>query len=174
MSRFSDCLHIVLRFEGGFVNDPLDHGGATNFGITQRVYDAHREQALLPPRSVELIEEHEVSQIYHQEFWDACRCDEVPQPLDLCIFDAAVQHGPRRAVKWLQNLVGAMPDGAFGDKTMYALNQQLLEHRLEVLVEDYMTARKAFYAGIIASDPTQQKFAKGWSNRVASLELHLA
>ena len=39
---YDDALAFVLRWEGGFVNDPNDHGGRTNKGVTQRVYDAWR------------------------------------------------------------------------------------------------------------------------------------
>ena len=40
MTRFEQCLKHILQFEGGYVNHPADRGKATNYGITQHVYNS--------------------------------------------------------------------------------------------------------------------------------------
>ena len=62
--RFDVSLPFILRWEGGFIDHPADPGGATNKGVTQKVYDAWRARQGQPPRSVRLIEDAEMHAIY--------------------------------------------------------------------------------------------------------------
>jgi len=169
MSRYEHCLKYILEREGGYSNNPLDRGGATNFGITQKTYNTYLTKHQLPLRSVEEIDSHEVSEIYKEEYWDKCRCSDIPFPLDLVVFDSAVQHGPTRASRWLQNCVGTSADGVVGDKTIYAVHDKVINKRLEDVLDNYINGRIAFYAQIIKNDSSQAKFAKGWKNRMDSL-----
>ena len=66
---FSDSLSMVLQFEGGFVDNPDDPGGATNQGVTQAVYDRFRAEHGLAIQSVRLIQSNEVAAIYQVEYW---------------------------------------------------------------------------------------------------------
>ncbi len=63
-SAFAAALPFILRWEGGYVNDPDDPGGATNKGVTQRIYDDWRKRQGLPPRDVRQLEEAELQAIY--------------------------------------------------------------------------------------------------------------
>ena len=173
MNRFSVCLPHILEFEGGVANDAADHGGFTMCGITQETFDDWNADQRRPKRSVRSITREEIEAIYRDRYWDACCCDDLPIPLDLAVFDAAVQHGTGRAAKLLQRTVGATIDGEIGPKTLYAVQTLVLQHRTERLVEDYMDLRAAFYAGIIARDPSQKKFERGWAKRMARLEVLL-
>lgn len=170
MSRYAECLAHVLKFEGGFVDDPDDRGGATNQGITQATFDAWQDNRELPRRAVRDITDYEVEAIYHVRYWSPCRGDDLHPPLDLVVFDAAVQHGPHRAIKWLQELVGVQVDGTSGEKTLYAVNGHVLSNGVTDLVDAYMTHRASFYASIIARDPSQKKFQKGWANRMNAVQ----
>lgn len=99
---FEDALAFVLRWEGGYVDHPADPGGATNLGVTQATYDAHRSRAGLPARSVEFISRAEVETIYREAYWLRAGCDTISPPaLALCVFDAAVNSGVGAALKWL-------------------------------------------------------------------------
>ena len=69
MSRFDDCFHCISDCEGGYVNDPLDRGGATNCGITQRTYNAWLTKNQLLLQSVEDITDAEVRDIYKDLYW---------------------------------------------------------------------------------------------------------
>ena len=171
MSRYVDCLNYILKWEGGYVNDPKDRGGATNKGITQKTYNAYLNKLQLPLQSVEYITDIEVEEIYIEDYWNKCHCFDILNPLDLIVFDSAVQHGVSRASKWLQNCVGVTPDGVIGEKTLYALHGKVLDKRLADVIDNYINGRISFYAQIIANDPSQKRFAKGWKNRMDALAL---
>ena len=169
MNRIKYCLDYILKQEGGYSNNPNDKGGSTNFGITQKTYNTYLVSEQLPLRSVEEIDIHEVSEIYKRYYWDLCKCSEIPIPLDLIVFDSAVQHGVTRANQWLQRCVGTTPDGIVGEKTIYAVKDKALNKRLEAVIDCYINGRIAFYAQIIKNDPTQKMFSKGWKNRIDCL-----
>ena len=168
MSRFDDCLPFILKMEGGYVNNPNDRGGATNKGIIQITYDVWRNKHELPLRPVKDIGEDEVHDIYKEMYWT-----DLPIPLDILIFDSAIQHGKGRAIKWLQNLVGTKADGLCGMNTKTLVNQYILRFSMEKLLTEYLGVRRNFYAAIIARDSSQQVFAKGWANRMKGIEEQL-
>lgn len=172
MSRFDQYLTWLTgpNIEGGYGNDPIDRGGATNKGITQASYDSWLTARDLPTRPVREITDFEVHSIYRVRYWGACRCEDLPPPLDMVVCDAAVQHGVGRAVKWLQELVAAQVDGICGEKTLYAVKGYVLANGVTELIDTYMDHRAAFYAVIIARDPTQRRFKKGWANRMNALQ----
>lgn len=172
MSRFEEALKTILAHEGGFVDHPDDRGGATKQGITQRVYDSFRMTAAKPTRSVRDIEGSEVAEIYRNQYWRAVRADELPGKIALVMFDAAVNHGPRKAIMLLQRALGVKDDGVFGPATMDAL-----QHALGTLTESSIAGmcvaeREDLYDAIIANNPSQSVFARGWMNRIASLRDH--
>src|SRR5579883_2306574 len=99
-TAFEAGLHFVLHGygpffagEGGFHNDPRDPGGATNLGVTQRVYDAHRRACGLPVQSVEQMSDQEMRHIYLNGYWSPEGCQDMPLPLAVVAFDAAVNSG---------------------------------------------------------------------------------
>ena len=123
MSNFLRALPIILQSEGGYVNHPADPGGATNQGVTQRVYDAWRSNGGQQKRSVREITPEEVEAIYREQYWDQAKCDKMPWPLSLMHFDAAVNHGVTRANKLLQKALGVTADGVIGNVTLAAIRQ---------------------------------------------------
>lgn len=152
--NFDKSLAAVLVHEGGYVNDPRDNGGATNKGITQRVYDAWRD----PNRSVELIDDSEVAAIYRINYWNAIKGDSLPGGVDYCVFDFAVNSGVGRASRYLQAVVGAAPDGAIGPATMAKVQ---IWSRAKV-IDDLCNKRLAFLRQLDDFD----HFGKGWTARV--------
>lgn len=174
MTRFEQCLKHILQFEGGYVNHPADRGKATNYGITQHVYNSWNALKGRTLESVERIDQGEVRDIYKQRYWDACHCDDLPQPLDMVVFDSAIQHGVRRAIKWLQHCVLAAADGIIGENTLFNLHGFVIARRLDEVIENYLDGRTAFYAQLIAHDPIQQVFSQGWKNRITALEKFIA
>ena len=169
INRFFDCLPFILASEGGKSDTPGDRGGRTAFGITQATFDDWTKSM----RDVWSITNAEVAAIYHARYWDACQCDKLPKSLDLCVFDSAVQHGPRNAVRFLQRALGVTDDGALGPATLGALQTVITANKLPDLITDYLTARQAFYVAIVQHDPTQAKFSHGWANRMAALEAEI-
>lgn len=140
---FASALTQVLRYEGGFVNDPADPGGATNKGVTQKVYDAWRARQGLSQQSVARITASEAGAIYFSDYWLKSGADKLPMPLALVHFDTAVNMGVGAADTLLA--------GANGDVTTY------------------LALRKQRYEAIAAARPASQKFLAGWLARVESL-----
>jgi lysozyme family protein len=163
--RFDSSLPFILRWEGGFVDHPADRGGATNRGVTQRVYDGWRARQGQPARSVRLIDDAEVHAIYESDYWVPPRCDLLSGPMDLVHFDTAVNMGPGRAVRFLQSAVRCPVDGDFGPGTALAVAS--CEPGSAVIA--YCDAREAFYRALVARKPDQAVFLKGWLNRLRAL-----
>ena len=88
---FQRCILFVLDQEGGYVNDPRDPGGETNFGISKRSYPDVDIRALTKPQAIE---------IYRKDYWLPSGAVAAPWPLCLAILDAAVLQGPRMARTW--------------------------------------------------------------------------
>src|SRR5690349_17054494 len=96
-TNFATALSFILKWEGGFVDDPDDRGGRTNKGITQRVYDAWRDRQGQPRSDVRDIADADVQAIYQQNYWQPASCDQLREKLDLVEFDTAVNMGSGRA-----------------------------------------------------------------------------
>jgi lysozyme family protein len=164
-SSFDAAIQFVLRWEGGYVDNPADHGGATNRGITQRVYDAARAAQGMPVQDVRQIGDAEVMAIYRDGYWQPPRCDLLTPHLDLVQFDTAVNMGVKRAVAFLQGCVGCAPDGSFGDHTVQAVQQS----SPAAVVASYCATREQFYRTLAAQKPDQAVFLQGWLNRLDAL-----
>lgn len=156
-SMTDDEYNFVRKEEGGFVNDPSDSGGATNRGITQRTYDDYRRAKNIPTRSVRLCTLDETRDIY-QQFYESCSANALPRGLAIMHFDFAINSGPVRANRTLQQVLNVTDDGKIGPQTLAAISKT----DISTLVTDYMEARKAFYRGLAERRPKDMKFLKGW------------
>ncbi len=138
---------VVLKFEGGYANHPNDPGGATYQGVTTKVYDAFRESHLLPIQDVRLMLPEERDAIYRSGYWKPMGCDLEPWPMNLFLFDTAVNCGVRRA--------------------------KLLLTPTPVDPRTYLERRKQFYHRLVEKRPTLGVFLKGWLRRIAHLLTYL-
>lgn len=162
--NFQACLRHVFAMEGGFSNDPSDHGGATNWGITAATL-AHWRGHAVTADDVRKVEPDEARAIYHTSYWNTVRGGELPTGVDLVVFDMSVNSGPGRAVKMLQSAVRCnQVDGIFGPATKAAVGAMPAADIVSALDR----ARRRFYAGLVERDPTQGRFLKGWRNRVTA------
>lgn len=141
---YAKSLQVILRAEGGYVNDPNDPGGATNQGVTQAVYDSWRHGRGLSPRAVLGIDPGEVRQIYLERYWIPARCDELPGRVAMVHFDCAVNAGVGQAALTLQRAVGVAADGTIGPVTIAAVRTR---PPLE-LVDEMMFQRLRYYRAI--------------------------
>ena len=157
--NFEPALQKVLAHEGGYVNHPKDPGGATNRGVTQRVYDSYRSRNGLAPRSVKLITDTEVSAIYRASYWDLARCDRLPVGVSYVVFDGAVNSGVRQSVIWLQRALGVKADGIVGPATIQAANN----HPDHALLINQICDQRLKFLKALKTWPT---FGRGWSARV--------
>lgn len=154
MALFDRCFEVLIGHEGGYVDHARDPGGRTKYGISQRSYPKEDIRAMTLDRAKE---------IYRADFWDKCRCDDLPPPLALIVFDAAVNCGPARSVRWLQKAVGAKADGAFGPGTLAAVKAK--HDRVAAVCAEALAARFMYQAAL----PTWDVFGLGWARRIVSL-----
>ena len=160
MSRIIDEL---IRREGGYVNHPADRGGPTSFGITQRTLSDWRGRPV-SAADVQALTQDEARQIYQVLYVDRPQLDRVQDvALRELLIDCAVNHGPARAVKWLQTALGVTPDGVIGPRTLAALAEQ----RAAELYKRVLAARIVFYGRLVTDDRSQAAFAAGWAARAA-------
>ncbi len=162
---FQAALPFILRWEGGYVNHPADLGGATNKGVTQKVYDAWRDGKGLAARDVRQLEDSELQAIYESGYWLPPRCNQLATPLDLAQFDTAVNMGVGRAVQFLQRAVGAGVDGNFGPGTQKCV----ADCDPGTALVNYCNAREDFYRSLAQRNPKLEVFLKGWLNRLNAL-----
>jgi lysozyme family protein len=92
--NWDKALNFVLAHEGGLVDDKNDPGGLTNFGICQRSY---------PELDIRNLTKFEAGQIYRSDYWDKIGGDDLVWPLDICVFDTAVNCGRGRAILFQNN-----------------------------------------------------------------------
>ena len=92
MSNFDKALAFTLKWEGGYVNDPKDPGGETNFGISKRAY---------PNEDIKGMSKERASAIYRRDYWDSLGCDNRDRSLSISVFDSAVNCGVARVLVWL-------------------------------------------------------------------------
>ena len=159
--NFQQALKEILRSEGGFVNHPSDPGGMTNLGVTKRTWEEwvkrtvdEAEMRCLTPAAVEPL--------YKAMYWDKINGDALPDGLDYCVFDAAVNMGIHRASVMLQLCLGLKPDGIIGQQTLGLIKQE----DPAKLIDEYSDRRSAAYQEI----STFPIFGKGWIRRVNSVE----
>ncbi len=164
MSGYSQALDFVLKWEGGFVDDPDDRGGRTNKGVTQSTYDTYRGRKSLSSKDVLHITDQEVADIYRSMFWNGARCDRLRDRLAFCHFDTAVNMGPNRAIRIIQRATGCEEDGVFGPGTKKACDHCDVDE----VIATYTEIRATLYH-MFAMKPGQEKFLKGWMNRLNSL-----
>jgi len=156
-NKFSEALEVILHHEGGYVNHPKDPGGETNLGVTKRVYEDFGGEKEMK----ELVKE-DVEPIYKKNYWDRVKGDDLPEGLDLCIFDFAVNAGPGRAAKFIQRLVNTTVDGGIGPNTIKCINDHVEKYGVSTTIDQYQSARHNYYQGL----STFETFGRGWTRRV--------
>jgi len=164
MNRFDDCLSFTTgrNVEGGTSNNVADTGGLTQNGITQATYDDWRTKQGLPVQPVTGMAWSEEYAIYQSEYWAPNHCDQLPVPVDLCVFDCDVNSGDGRAAKLLQQCAGVTQDSDIGPGTLAAVGAM----DAMSLAAAFCNAREAYVRAIAANNPTQTIFLEGWLNRI--------
>lgn len=149
----------------GFVNDPDDSGGATMIGVTLRTYTDYRKKKNLPKPTVKdlkAISYEEWKEILKSMYWDRFKADQIENQsiANLCV-DWLYMSGVH-AIKNTQQCLKLVNDGIVGAKTVAALNAD----DPSTVFKKIWKKRRDFYYGIAANRPTQQKFLRGWLNRL--------
>lgn len=160
-NNFEQCLALVLKHEGGFVNHPKDPGGMTNLGVTKKVYEEWIGRPV-DEATMKSLGPQDVAPLYKKNYWDKIHGDDLPAGVDYACFDLAVNSGVGRAAKLLQKAVGVNPDGIIGPATMDAIKSS----DVRALATEICDLRLAF----LQSLPTFGTFGKGWTRRVQEVE----
>lgn len=182
--NFDQSLKNILKYEGKFSDIPEDKGGPTNLGITlktlQQFYKEYNYGDLDKDGDVDIEDirqldtPEEAAPIYKKFFWDKMKLDSFPGGVDFLTFDFGVNSGPKNANIILQkalNKCGAKlkVDGIVGGKTMEAIS--LIDS--DFLCREMLCERDIFYRKIVVINPNQEKFLKGWLNRIRQLTVDI-
>lgn len=171
MSDFKKALEHVLQNEGGYVNDPMDRGGETNYGITWRTAKEFGYEGSMKDIPMDVVE-----RIYRTQYWDKLCCNTIAffhTELASKVFDTGVNVGVSRAGKWLQtsiNLLNRNPlddlyiDGVIGAKTEAALSA-LDTRDFRILLLLFKSFQGNHYITLALKDDTQRRFIRGWIQR---------
>lgn len=155
--RFQRSIAVVLKHEGGYVDDAFDAGGETNFGISKRAY---------PALDIKNLTLDDAVAIYHSDYWRPVQGDLiVGNELALQVFDMAVNAGIGAAARILQTIVGVAADGVIGTVTLRAVDAY---PSVDGLLWRYKFERARYYARIVSRNPNQARFLMGWINRIDS------
>lgn len=177
MATFDKAIGTVLEHEGGFVANPADPGGATNWGISLRWL---RAQGLLgdvdhdgdvDADDIRNLTRNQAIALYRDKFWRASY-EWMIQPLAIKVLDTAVNVGPERAHRILQEALNAIGlpvsvDGICGVQTVKACIAAGPEN-LDQLLMEFRAAQSVYYAGLAIDKPDLRRFLKGWMRRAAS------
>jgi len=152
-AKFEDAIKKTLISEGGYVNDPQDRGGETNFGISKRAY---------PNVDIKNLTVAGAKEIYKRDYWDRVRASEInSQEIASGLFDTAVNMGVRTASKLLQACADAHPDGIIGNVSLQKINSM----DTETLLLRFKISKIARYAYLAKKRPANRKYLLGWINR---------
>ena len=166
MSAFEQAFRIVVGEEGSLSTDAADPGNwtggrcgvgscaGTKYGISAAAY---------PHLAIASLSVEAAREIYKRDYWDKLRADELPPPLALLLFDAAVNNGVTRAAKWLQSAVGVAADGAVGTATLAAVRARAGQGA--AVLAEFQVKRLLFMTSL----PTWRTFGTGWARRLCKL-----
>ena len=155
--NFEACLREVLRHEGKWADHPQDPGGATMKGITIGTF-AQWKGRKVTKEELRNISDADLRAIYRRKYWDKVRGDDLPAGLDLVAFDAAVNSGPSRGARWLQQALRVTADGKIGPQTIAAARAA----NSETVIIEACNVRLGFLRGL----RTWPTFGRGWQRRV--------
>ncbi len=169
MANAKHLFPFILKWEGGFVNDPADRGGATNKGITLATLTVWNKTHNLPTPTIadlKAITDEQVFEIFYQNYWQRFRADKIlSQKVANCLVDWLWLSG-QPAITRTQRIVGTTADGIVGPKTINAINKKDEKWLITLLYSE----RVAFIGEICDKRPANLKFRNGWINRLNALK----
>ena len=167
MADVKKLVPFILKWEGGFVNDPDDLGGATNMGVTIGAwkscgYDKDGDGDIDVDDLHLLTREDVVNRVLKPHYWDRWKADEIKsQSVANILVDWAWASGVH-GIEIPQRLLGVKVDGIVGPKTLEAINRQ----NPRELFDRIKIARFDFIEDICRKRPANNKFKRGWMNRI--------
>ena len=156
----------ILKWEGGFVNDPKDAGGATNKGVTiatwkQCGYDKDGDGDI-DVDDLKKLTLSDATMVLKRYYWDRWQADKIKNQSVANILVDWVWASGVHGIKIPQRILGVTVDGKVGNQTIAAVNAA----EPSELFKQLWLARKDFLNGIVQRNPSQKRFIKGWLNRL--------
>jgi lysozyme family protein len=169
INNFEQALASVLKSEGGFQTDINDRGnilpdgraGSTNLGVTQAAWESYVGHPVTW-NDMRTLTSEKIAPFYKRKYWDVVHGDELPTGVDYMAFDLAVNTGPGRAIKLLQEAIGVTPDGVLGPLSLSAIHNIPAKQ----MIERFTDTKEKYYKSL--NNPT---YEHGWLNRVTSVEV---
>ena len=169
MARFEDAIDSVLENEGGLVDDPLDYGGITNFGISLRFYQTIKPNA--DKDDIRGLTVDMARAIYRKEFWERNKYNLIAsQKVAGKVFDLSINMGAQSANICLQRAVLAASgrqlalDGIVGTHTLFAVNHS----DFDALYAALKSEAAGYYRALILANKSLDVYETGWLNRAYS------
>lgn len=150
---FDEAFDRLIGNEGGYVNDPRDPGGETNWGITKRVAMAHGYMG-----AMQSMTRDQAKKIYLTSYWNVIGPDVHPA-IKFQVFDFAVNAGVETAIRKLQAAVNVATDGRWGPISAAALKAM----SIDVVLMRFAAVRLQYYTSL----SHWPDFGKGWARRIA-------
>lgn len=170
MADINKLVPHILKWEGGWSNDPADKGGPTMKGVTIAVYTAYRaKKGKKTPTQQDLknITQEEWTDILKTMYWDRWKADQInSQSIANLLVDWVWASG-LYGIKYPQKVLGVKDDGIVGPKTLQAINNYPDQ---KALFNKLWLRRKDHFVSIANSRPANKKFLKGWLNRLNDLK----
>ena len=194
--RFMRAFAHLIGIEGGYVNDPVDRGGATKYGISLRFLVAEGKvdddgdgfadfdldmDGDIDGADIRKLTILDAKILYRTCFWDRLDCGSFEEPIGEMLFDQAVNGGLRAAAKLLQRALNEIArearfrstplkvDGVIGEKTLQSLDSYVARFGVDRIIDAYREAVKDRYHAIVRANPSQARFLRGWLNRANRL-----
>jgi lysozyme family protein len=184
MADFDACQLFTLKMEGGLSDDAQDKGGLTKYGVSWAyLKDLERSRpslvrdilgvSVVSRNDIYNLTKEQAGAFFKATFWTPYDLDTMPQSVALCWYDMNVNHGAGNTAKILQRACNAcdftvpklVVDGKPGPKTKTALRHMGNKEGINAIANE----RGAFYNRIVASNPSQKVFIKGWKNRCEAM-----
>ncbi len=158
VAQLDKLFPIILKWEGGYVNDPADSGGRTKYGVTENTWKMYGGK-----KDIADITTEDAKAVMKKLFWDKCKGDEIKnQSVANIVVDWFWGSG-YAGIRRLQTTLGIKSDGIFGRETLNALNSSPNQKEL---FNKIWKAREQYLYDIVVKRPTNKRFLKGWLNRL--------
>lgn len=160
----------VMKWEGGWADDPNDLGGATMMGITLTTFVSYCKKKNKPvPDKDDLkrITIHQWYEIFKTMYWDRWKGDDIENQSLADLLVDWVWHSGSWGIKIPQRILGVADDGVVGNITLTALNTY---PNKQMLFKKIKEAREEYLKGLCQKSVSQKKYLRGWLNRIADFE----
>ena len=160
-NNFQKSFELVMKSEGGYVNNPKDPGGETMMGVTKNAWSTWLKRPIEDGEMAKL-QYSDVKPFYEALYWNKAYCPQLPTGLDYMAFDAAVNMGVGQSIRLLQKSLGCVSDGIIGQNTMTAIHNADTNN----LIDKYSAQKEQFYRSLALFNT----FGKGWLARVEQVK----